>query len=160
MVTTQTIDTNLPKRYRSHSPVKVKPNSKSKEVTKSKKAITDAKKEVLKMDKPLNNISLSEQYLIMVKRFGVYRRKNHLSSEAMELMVWVYLVYRDTCKGVTSYGIAKEYNVYAGELQNCRNKLNKLVDKGYLLKAGYSLNRSVIYIPSLKTIEDLKELVS
>jgi len=131
----------------------------SKVITSTKNALNDKIEEVLRMDKPLNSIGLTESYLILCRNSFVYRRKVGISSASMELLIYVYVEFKKSGKGVTSYTVSRDYNFYRSELQNCRNKLNKLEDKGLLVKAGFSESGGVVYIPSLRAIEELQSIV-
>lgn len=98
-------------------------------------------------------------YLKIINNMFLYRRRNKLTTEAMELLIYCYLVFLRHSEGVTSQRVCRDYNKDSdSELQSARNKLNTLERKGYLLKIGKTFGGAFLYIPSVKAIDDLKNI--
>lgn len=125
----------------------------------SKKAL----KEVKKRDNPLISINSTEWYIRMINKMMVWRRKNGISAEGSELLLYVYSVFKEKGSGVTSYMVCNTYylskDVKGSELQNCRKKLVTLEKRGMLSKLGKSAFGSYVYVPSVKAIEEISEFI-
>lgn len=117
------------------------------------------RRKVKEVDNPLKQSIDTDLYLKAYHDMFVYRRKNGISSEGMELLVYAYLVFMNSSEGISSLRVCKTFNrdVHS-ELQSMRNKLNTLCRNGHLLKVGKTVNGGTLYIPSVESIEGLKNI--
>lgn len=127
-----------------------------------KRAKGDVLKKIEALDNPLKTSINTFGYLKLISIMSIYRRREKLSIEGCELLIYMYFLYLDTNSGVTAYGIAslyKDVHRNGSEVQSMRNKLNNLVIGGFASKVGISSSGGVLYIPSDKAINDISNII-
>lgn len=118
-------------------------------------------KEAKKRHNPSKDFNLTNQYLKVLSWLIGFRKRNGLTPECCELLIYVYTFYVDSSKGLTCYAIAKMLRGHSdvgSELRNTQRKLSSLVDKGLVCVVGSSDNGAYVYVPSVRTIEELREI--
>lgn len=129
------------------------------QVNKCLKAVKKGLRDKNSLDNPSYSTITTIDYLKFSNNMFLFRRRCGLSSEAIDLLIYCYLVFKDNGEGVNSMRVCKDYNNAANsELQSVRSKLNNLEAKGYLVKLGKTVFGSYLYIPSVKTIEDIENI--
>lgn len=107
-----------------------------------------------------NNLTLTD-YLVLKECEVLYRLNNQLSPELFDLLTIFVKLFTETRKAITSYALTKLTNrnsLTGCNIMNTRQKLTRLVDRGYAEIIGKSA-KCILYIPTERAYKELSELI-
>ena len=114
-----------------------------------------------KRDYPDNLNITFEQYLDLKSKEILFRYHNGFTPELFEMLNIVVRLFRESNKAVNSYIIGKMLSPSdSGKsiVMGVRHKLDRLVNRGYAERIGKS-GKCILYVPTVKAIKELSELI-